>query len=666
MMWEEVFMNSKKEIENNIANMSKENLIDLIFDLNKKANSKRFGLIWEDQPEDIANLMEKNIPYLIFDKSRSIINKSINNNILVESDNYQFLKILKQTHTNSIDVIYIDPPYNRGGDYSYNDKKVNPDDVWKHSKWISFMNKRLKLAKELLKDDGVMFISIDDVEHAPLRMLCDSIFGYDRVESYIWYLNDKSEGSFEKTPSNTVRIEHEYIIACYKSTPKLGKYSAIRTLTSECSNPDKDPRGPWFSANIARNGIKSTTGSKYYTIITPTGKEYTRNWTLSKEEYEKKLANNEIFFSKNGDGVPREKKFVNGPSLNVQSSVLTDVHTSITGKNQLKEVLELNKEDTTFPFPKPTDLIKRLITIACPRNDAIILDFFAGSGTTGQAVMELNKMDNGSRRFFLCTNNEVDEDVEIDYLIRKGLLPKMPLSKKSKEYKDFMNSYYALKDSEDYKQLKKEEEYQQLGICRNITYKRLSNFINGYKSNGNQRTELYRTKITLKDIKNNFKDIISSMETVFVENSNKYDELKKIFKNNDIIIEGITKENKKIDGVDENLLYYHVGLIEKEDDEMDTKDKVMKEINSYIMLKEDVNKITHYEKFYTISSDDKYIFIYPEIVAKTKDIDKIKSMITKAHTYKIYVRSENMNDANIVNLGLEIGRIPEDFMKGIN
>ena len=162
----------------------------------------------------------------------------------------------------------------------------------------------------------------------------------------------------------------------------------------------KELEWTWFSANISRNGITSTTGSKYYTITTPTGKEYTRNWTLSKEEYEEKLKNNEIFFANGGDGVPREKKFINVPSLNVQSSVFGDVHTSITGKNQLKEVLELSpREEEPFRFPKPTDLIKRLITIGSTDPNAIILDFFAGSGTTGQAVMELNQQDNGSRRF---------------------------------------------------------------------------------------------------------------------------------------------------------------------------------------------------------------------------------------------------------------------------
>ena len=449
--------------------MTKKEVVDLISELYEKAKPKRVGLVWEEQPEDIAKLMENNIPYLELEKDKSIIGKSINNNLLIEADNYELLKILKQTHEGRIDVIYIDPPYNRGGDYQYNDKIINVNDEWKHSKWLSFMYKRLKLAYDLLTENGVMFISIDDVEHAQLRMLCNQICGYDKVESYIWYLNDKTEGSFEKTPSNTVRMEHEYIIACYKGTPSLEKYSAVRVLANTCGNPDDDPRGPWFSANISRNGITSTTGSKYYTITTPTGKQYTRNWTLSKEEYEEKLKNNEIFFANNGDGVPREKKFINTPSLNVQSSVFTDVHTSITGKNQLKEALELSaRDEVPFLFPKPVDLIKRLITIGTTNPEAIILDFFAGSGTTAQAVMELNKEDNGSRRFILCTNNEVEEEDELKYFVNKGILPEQPNNKKSSEYKEYMLKYEEFKQSDRYKEEIKNDEYQKFVIALHI------------------------------------------------------------------------------------------------------------------------------------------------------------------------------------------------------
>lgn len=659
---------NKKEIENNLNNMSKKEVVNLISELYEKTKKTTVGLVWEDQPEDIAELMEKSIPYLEFDEKRSIIGKSINNNLLVEADNYELLKILKQTHERKIDVIYIDPPYNRGGDYAYNDKKINETDEWKHSKWLSFMNKRLRLAYDLLKDEGVMFISIDDVEHSQLRMLCNQICGYDKVESYVWYLNDKTEGSFEKTPSNTVRVEHEYIIACYKGTPSLKKYSAVRMLSNECGNPDDDPRGPWFSANISRNGITSTTGSKYYTITTPTGKEYTRNWTLSKEEYEEKLKNNEIFFANGGDGVPREKKFINVPSLNVQSSVFGDVHTSITGKNQLKEVLELSpREEEPFKFPKPTDLIKRLITIGSTDPNAIILDFFAGSGTTGQAVMELNQQDNGSRRFILCTNNEVEEEKELNYFIENKIQPEIPTSKRSREYKEYMNNYEQFKASDKYKEEIQKEKYKEMGICRAITWKRLSNFINGYKFKGNKKTELYKTKIELKDIKNYFEEINTNMKLCIEKNKNDYQSIKTEYKNNIIYINGYNEVEEITKGVDENLLYYRINLLEKSFDENETKDLYLSKIDTFIKLKEDVYEIENKNKnYYTISSMDKCVYIYPEIIVKEEDMKKIASEINRGKTNKIYVRSENARDINVANLNIEIGQIPDDFMKGVN
>lgn len=659
---------TKHEIEKNIDNMTKKEVVDLISELYEKAKPKRVGLVWEEQPEDIAKLMENNIPYLELEKDKSIIGKSINNNLLIEADNYELLKILKQTHEGRIDVIYIDPPYNRGGDYQYNDKIINVNDEWKHSKWLSFMYKRLKLAYDLLTENGVMFISIDDVEHAQLRMLCNQIGGYDKVESYIWYLNDKTEGSFEKTPSNTVRMEHEYIIACYKGTPSLEKYSAVRVLANTCGNPDDDPRGPWFSANISRNGITSTTGSKYYTITTPTGKQYTRNWTLSKEEYEEKLKNNEIFFANNGDGVPREKKFINTPSLNVQSSVFTDVHTSITGKNQLKEALELSaRDEVPFLFPKPVDLIKRLITIGTTNPEAIILDFFAGSGTTAQAVMELNKEDNGSRRFILCTNNEVEEEDELKYFVNKGILPEQPNNKKSSEYKEYMLKYEEFKQSDRYKEEIKNDEYQKLGICRAITLKRLTNIINGYKFVGKKKTELYKATINLSDIKNNFDKINNNMKLAIEENKDKFDEIKKEFKNNIIYINGYNKVEEKIEGVDENLLYYKIKLIEKSYDQGETKELYLSKIDTFIKLKDNVYDVSKKKNnYYTIESTDKCIYVYPEIVVNPEDIKKIAKSINNGKTNKIYVRGENARDINIINLKIEIGQMPEDFMKGVS
>jgi len=352
-------------------------------------------------------------------------------NLVLKGDNLDCLKILKNHYSGKIKCIYIDPPYNTDSDeFVYPDKfdkeeaevlglqNLSDDDFARmefafktknsHNGWLAFMYPRLLLARDLLSDDGVIFISIDDNEQANLKLLCDEIFGEEKTEIYIWNLSNFEESSFTKTASNTVRFEHEYIIAAYKDIKKLGKYKEYRFLNrNDLSNPDNDPRGEWFSGNISRNGIKSTTGSKYFTITTPTGKKYNRNWTISEEEYILLLQDNRIYFSRNGDGVPRLKIFKNEPSYSIQSSLFSDVKTSITGKNEIKKLFN-NKE--IFSFPKPTTLLKRLLEISTEKND-LILDFFAGSGTTGHAVMQLNAEDGGNRKFILV---QIDEPIKED------------------------------------------------------------------------------------------------------------------------------------------------------------------------------------------------------------------------------------------------------------
>lgn len=404
-------LNTINEIKKNITD--EETMINLSM-IENELTKKKYGLIWEEHEERVDKELETKIPTFEEVKDKEIVsNPEDKFNFLLEGDNLHSLYLLEKTHKELIDVIYIDPPYNRGNDFVYSDKYVSFEDEYKHSKWLSFMNRRLILAKKLIKKYGVIFISIDDIEYSNLKMLCNEIFGEENVETYIWCLQDKTEGSFVKTPKLTVRKEHEYLIACFKSKFKFNKYLSKRNFsTSSFSNPDNDPKGPWFSGNISRNGIKTTTGSKYYTITTPTGQKYTRNWTLSKEEYEEKLKNNEIYFSNGGNGVPRLKIYESEQVLTIQSSLFTDVHTSITGKNELKKIF---CGESPFDFPKPTSLIKRLISIASSNKNAIILDFFAGSGTTAQAVLELNKEDNGNRNFILCTNNENNICEDITY-----------------------------------------------------------------------------------------------------------------------------------------------------------------------------------------------------------------------------------------------------------
>ncbi|WP_144673249.1 site-specific DNA-methyltransferase [Campylobacter jejuni] len=381
-----------------------------------------------------------NTKELKFHKSLSKDSQSTKNAI-IKGDNLHALKLLKSAYYEKIKMIYIDPPYNTKNDkFIYNDdfvkehKKllievglleiteegeeirseilnffINIRGDRSHSAWLGFMLPRLKLARDLLREDGVIFISIDDNEQANLKILCDEIFGEENVETYIWNLSDFEETSFTKTASKTVRFEHEYIIACFKNIKYLGRFKEYRFSNREdFTNPDNDPRGAWMSGNISRNGIASTNGSKYYTITSPKGIEYTRNWTISKEEFDELIKDNRIFFSKNGEGVPRLKIFQNEESYSIQSSILSGLKTSVTGKKQI--VTLFNKD--VFSFPKPTFLIQRFLEITtCKTEDDIVLDFFAGSGTTAQAVMELNTEDNGNRKFILVQLDEkIDEN----------------------------------------------------------------------------------------------------------------------------------------------------------------------------------------------------------------------------------------------------------------
>lgn len=402
------FIEHQQQDENTI------NLLSYINELEKEIKSKKYGLVYEEHKEEIDEILDNNVPILKEEKDLFVDNGG-QINFLIEGDNLACLQLLEKTHKGKVDLIYIDPPYNTGNkDFIYDDSFVDRNDAYRHSKWLSFMNKRLRIAKKLLSPSGVMFISIDDNEQAALKTLCDTIFGENRVEQYIWCLQDKTEGSFVKTAGLTVRKEHEYIIACFNSPNKhFKRYKGVREFSEgSFSNPDNDPRGDWFSGNISRNGITSTTGSKYYTITNPAGESFTRNWTLSKEEYEEALKDNRIFFAKNGAGVPRLKIYKNADIELIQSSLFNDVHTSITGKNEIKKLFN---GETPFNFPKNTFLINRLMTIAEESKDYTILDFFAGSGTTGHAVMKMNAEDGGNRKFILCTNNENNICKEITY-----------------------------------------------------------------------------------------------------------------------------------------------------------------------------------------------------------------------------------------------------------
>jgi len=395
-------------------------LIKYIEELQAQLKSEKYGLYW-DKSIEIENTLETtkyNIPFLSRNSPNSSLSNLLTNNILVEGDNYNFLTIYKMINKISFDCIYIDPPYNTGNkDFKYNDIFVDKEDGYRHSKWLNFMSARLNIANELLSDTGVIFISIDEHEIGNLKLLCDKIFGYDNVDVLIWQKTDpKVDRNTNSKIIKRFNNFHEYIVVCYRNKHQtiFNKVMKLPEWKQKQTNPDKDPRGNWQSGIISyEEGHKNEdiTSPYYYEIISPSGKRMKRHWFVTKEEMDFLLQDNRIYFPKNGEGVPRLKTFENEEKEYYMTSILTGFGTSSSAKD---EILYIFGDREIFDTPKPVKLIKEIIRVSTNKN-SYVLDFFAGSGTTGQAVLELNKEDGGNRRFILCTNNENNICTDVTY-----------------------------------------------------------------------------------------------------------------------------------------------------------------------------------------------------------------------------------------------------------
>lgn len=396
----------------NYDDWSKEELVKEI----TRIKETTYGLVWHrDLPEEKIDVLINpdartpsemfpnemaGKPFPVLKESLSKVietDKSGPTNILIEGDNYHSLAVLNFTHQAAVDLIYIDPPYNTGNkDFKYNDSYVDVEDPFRHSKWLSFMEKRLKIAYPLLKDTGAIFISIDDHEVAQLKMLCDEIFGENNfVDLVSWEKKSSAKGV---PPRNMIVNVHEYILI-YQKSDKFSFIGEARTAEG-FSNPDNDPRGLWRNTNI-----KSTTKdkSKAFSITDPdTGNVFTDTWAFSKGELERLIRERYLIFPKRKDGQVRSKEFLNefkNENIPIKSS--WGLFDNQKNTEMLKELLE----GVMFLNPKPLDLLSYLLRSAA-RKDAIILDFFAGSGTTAHAVLKINNEDSGHRQFILCTNNE--------------------------------------------------------------------------------------------------------------------------------------------------------------------------------------------------------------------------------------------------------------------
>jgi adenine-specific DNA-methyltransferase len=378
----------------------------------KEKLKKRYGLVWEDKPEIFDKKSKNAFPILQTKNNKKYPNiktKTKNGNkphILIEGDNYHSLSVLNYTHKGKIDLIYIDPPYNTGNkDFIYNDEIVDKEDSFRHSKWLSFMEKRLKLAKNLLTEDGVIFISIDDNEQAQLKLLCDDVFDEKNfVECISWEKKSSAKGV---PPKNMIVNVHEYILVYQKSD----KFSFIGELRSKqgFNNPDNDSRGIWRNTNI-KSTIKSQ--SEKFIIQNPTnGDKFSDTWAFSKDTLDNLIKNNYLIFPKNKDGQVRKKEFFN--EFKKENTPLKSSW-GLFDNQQNTEMVKSILGETIFLNPKPVKIIDYLLSVSI-RTNATILDFFAGSGTTAHAVLKLNKADGGNRQFILATNNENNICEDITY-----------------------------------------------------------------------------------------------------------------------------------------------------------------------------------------------------------------------------------------------------------
>lgn len=415
-------------------------------EIEKELKSKKYGLVWEEHEEAVDVQMKTQIPVFTEVKKREICaGENGAYNFLLEGDNLHSLYLLEKTHKGKIDVIYIDPPYNTGGkDFIYDDSFVGSDDSYIHSKWLSFMNIRLQIAHEVLKDKGVIFISIGDYELSDLKLLCDDIFGEINCLGIVPRLmkTGGNKGRFfspnidyvlvyAKNHQVTIdfkgELDEELVKKLYNKTETEGpkKGEKYRPFGLYQSSLDARPNQRYY-IECPDGTFVIPPGTTMPAVIADGGKVLPNPedgcWRWSQERYKEEKAKGNILFTKSKNGVliqPDGSKSkwnvytkIWLSSREKEGQTPTNFISKYENRHSAKELKDLGVD---FDFAKPTNLIKYLFSLTGAGNEAVILDFFAGSGTTGQAVMELNKQDGGHRKFILCTNNENGICEEVTY-----------------------------------------------------------------------------------------------------------------------------------------------------------------------------------------------------------------------------------------------------------
>ena len=481
--------------------------LKILFDALIIPPDERFGLVWEEsaQPETVVEMAEQMFPALKPVPSMDIDGKDDSPvHYIIEGDNYHTLSALTITHAQRVDVIYIDPPYNTGNPHlTYHDNRKDKSSASRHSKWLNFMYHRLRLAQELLTDDGVLLISIDDREMAHLKLLCDGLFGSDNfIGNFVWVNRTTPNDA-----ANKFATDHEYILVYAKDRQHF-QLKGVPKDFSKYINRDDDPRGPWMPDNPSaasgtekdRFPIKNPhTGEVYYP---PDG----RYWAFAKRRVKEWVKSGKLVFPQEKGKRFVLKKYLS--ELKSERKPASSVVNNVLTSHGTKELKQLFGGGSPIKYPKPTVLLKYILGLI-DKPQGVFLDFFAGSGTTGQAILELNQEDGGSRQCILCNNNENN-------------------------------------------------------LCRNVLHPRLQKLSKGYTADVPRKEVLYERKLTVNTLKKagTYLQEISALSEQY---SDSYDELKQSLKDNTLRLEGIKKKPVTVAGMQVSFKYFQTQFIPPQD-----------------------------------------------------------------------------------------------------
>lgn len=514
-------------------------------------HTKKYGLVWEEHAEIVEEEMKTKIPVFIEDKNRKIVGNADSDdyNFLLEGDNLHSLHLLEKTHAGKIDVIYIDPPYNTGAkNWKYNNNYIDSNDAYKHSKWISMMKSRLDCAKILLKDDGVLVCAIDENEVATLKLLLEEVFGEQFIVDVVTIIQNP-----RGIQGNNFSYTNEFALFVYRKN-----YKVIFEKEVDKEDVDWSPLRNWGSESLRSDAKNCFYGIKIkneriigFEDVLDDNEHPTKNRFLEDGTV--------VVYPIDNSGIERKWRYARQTVESIwhilRPTLKKNVWDVEIGKPYApyKTVWTDKKYDANeygtqlinsmvphndFDFPKSLwNVYECLYATTKKKENAIILDFFAGSGTTGHAVEMLNKLCGGNRKYILATNNAIGEKREREFKKKFGFP------------EDYRDEYYEY-----------EENY---GICSSITYPRLKAVSEGFTHKKDFKEVLFEKKLTPTILKK-IESLKIDIDTIIESHKENYDKIDVVFEDNSVKIIGIHKKGKTIEGIPHNLKYFKTDFVVKE------------------------------------------------------------------------------------------------------